>query len=182
MRKLPPVQLSLFRAHPRGLDIKLVPPCCGAPLAPRAYLSSRISASRRTSRPCCSLHSAQQPSGGPDTPPGRKKDDEPEAFVLFVACAIGIGTGAGVVAFNLAIHAIQVQSLNERREQRIVKRAYHTTPPCIPACQALDGFIDGFIRCHFMPHACRRWHGDQSSCLRVANGRERCQRQTCGRS
>ncbi|CAL8467610.1 g7148 [Coccomyxa elongata] len=34
-------------------------------------------------------------------------DDEPEAAVLLVACAIGLATGSGVVLFNDVIHAIR---------------------------------------------------------------------------
>ena len=34
-------------------------------------------------------------------------DDEPEAAVLLVACAIGLATGGGVVVFNNVIHTIR---------------------------------------------------------------------------
>ena len=38
---------------------------------------------------------------------GGTVDDEPEAAVLLVACAIGLATGGGVVVFNNVIHTIR---------------------------------------------------------------------------
>lgn len=40
-------------------------------------------------------------------PPPPASKDEPEVFLLMVACGIGLATGAAIVAFNVAVHEVR---------------------------------------------------------------------------